>query len=88
MHDGGHPRDLGEDVGHTGRLSTCDEGRMVWGKDLHDAIIDYSIEVLGIPVAHELETTPESIVSGVKGRRYRERWRSAHAISPRKSKLN
>ena len=89
VYDGGDPRDLGDDVGHTGKLSTWGESRAVWAKDLHDAVIDYSIKALGIPIAQELESTPKSIVSYVKGRRYRERWGecSRHITKEIESKL-
>ena len=40
----------------------------MWGEDLHDAIVNYSVEVLDVSITQEFESTPESIVSGVKGR--------------------
>ena len=64
MHQGCDPRDLGQDVGDTGDFST---GHRTGGggEDLRDAVINYAIEILGIPVAQELESTPESMTSGV-----------------------
>lgn len=44
-------------------------------KGLHDAVINYTIEVVGIPVTQELKSTPESIemasVGGYAGKRGR-----------------
>jgi len=38
--------------------------RKIGGKGLHDAVINYAVEVVGISVAQELESTSESIRVG------------------------
>jgi len=55
-------------------------------KDLRDAVINYAVEVVDIPVAQELESTPKSNrVESIGG--YAGKLGGAHAISPRKSNL-
>lgn len=60
VHQRGYPGNLGDDVGDTRDLRMGTR-RKIGGEGLHDAIIDYTVEVVGISVAQELESTSESI---------------------------